>query len=723
MRILTRRHSTIPGKLLKLFRRDALPEITTFEQLQSYGPSSCTDKTFHHVTIKELFNEIPADTSHPQSSGLFGNPLLASSKGFYQYWFMCEEHCNKLIKEITSSPASSETLRLFDDLSNSICLFADCIKFVAENAPSKSVAEAAHVNSINAHNFVEKLNTNLELYHKLKSVAEDPEIVKEFDHEDLLTLNSLILDMELSGIHLPENVRERYVDYNQEIGEAGAKFVSLSHQPVLLSEVPEALRNLPARNNYKVLAGSGSEHFMPDVREFAWKNYHGFNEDRETALHSLLTSRNAMARSVGFSSFAERELRHTMAGTPEKVSSFLNELHDELKPEVENELDHIKFAKSNDVRHDFNEPIINSSCAKYYSQTLSQSFLLENHTHGSMFLDLLEIGNVIDGLNTFCEDILRISLVPEVPMRGELVNKDVVKLALYDEVEGLVGYIYADLYERKNKEPRTCLHTITCGTAKQIPVVVLQCCFEQKTQKQVNVGYPKISFDELQTLFHELGHAIHAILGRTKYQHTSGTRGPTDFAEIPSTLFENFICHPEIFYRCVAPYTLFEPSHFQHGTENLFNTPYKALETETSIIHSLLDQGLHSANVPDRTTTMSDELFARYSHLTPVEGSAWHHRFAHLNYYGARYYSYLWARSIANLVFYNMFYDDPFNEAAGKQLKEFLKRGSGSDFQASLEDLVGYKFGQSEMVGAIVEPIKRFNRSYLDEQDISKKWW
>ena len=736
MRLLRRQNSTLPERVLGLLRSKSIPQVTSFTEHSQYGPGSCPDKVYPNASIKQIFSDAhkASSLSNKHHSGLFGYPLLATNKGFYHWWFMCEKHCNELVESIISEPPSTSTIQKFDDLSNAICLYADCIKFVADNPPSQKVAEIATVVNINAHNFVETLNTNVLLYQAIQAVAEDPIVVSSLTNEDRIVLNSFLHDMELSGIHLPEQVRESYKSLMAQIAETGSNFIRLSYQPVQLpaETVPEALKpyaNPKKRINEGLvkqdifLDGSGTDHFMPNVREFTWTHYNSFDQDREIELMKLLNLRLDLSKKVGFNSYAERELSHTMAKTPDCVSSFLHNLHSELKPLVKNEVEHIKYAKSNDERHNFSEPLLNPWCGSYYSRTLNEQFLVDNHQQGQMFLDMLEVHSVMDGLNRFCEDILQISLVSELPMLGELVDQNIIKLAVFDAKEGLIGYIYADLFERENKDSRTCLHTIRCGTVNQLPAVLLQCCFQWNRKQITEWGYPKISLSQLHTLFHEFGHALHAILGRTSYQNTSGTRGPTDFAEIPSTLFENFICHPEVYYAVVAPKSPFDSSHFQFGTNTLFNTPYTALETETSIVYSMLDQQLHSSTLPSLTTEASDRLFSDYSHISMPQGSAWHHRFAHLYYYGSRYYSYIWSRSIANLVFYNLFYDDPFNESAGLRLKEFLKHGSSVDYKSSLVDLVGYNFGEEEMIGAIVEPIKEFKNEYLDKQDISKKWW
>eukprot|EP00116_Pleurobrachia_bachei_P002196 sb/3462458/ len=730
---------TVSGGLRSWFKRAPslspripLPEITSFTQHCTYGPGSRDPKVYSWKTLKQVYKDEAHVVDKGPHTGLFGYPLLSTPDGFYRAWFLCKQHCDELVQQIVSQEEPSvDILKLFDDLSNAICVYADCINFIVGNPPDKKIGDAAWNCAITAAGYVEELNTNQDLYKAIREVSLDRNLLESMGEEDRLALFSLVREMEISGIHLPVSLREKYVSLTAQLHKDGAVFTDLAHKPVKLSFdiLPPALRG-SKRGDYDkryghseyLLNNSGSDHNMADIREFTWMKYHAHCPERETALLQLLNTRHSMANTVGFDSFAQREILPTMAGSPETVSHFLELLKSELEPFVQQEVEHIKHAKAEDCRHHTGDMELNPWCGRYYPGMLNSQYNIANHDH-NMFLDQLDLGNVVNALNLFCEDVLHVSLVVEEASQGELVHKDLVKIAVFDERDGLVGYLYLDLCDREGKDPRTCLHTVTCGTHTQVPVVVLQCGMPGRGEPG-KFEYQTLSISQVQTLFHELGHALHGILGRTKYQHTSGTRGPTDFAEIPSTLFENFISHPRVWYNCINPRTPFKDSHFKFGTEHLFNTPYTALEMETNILHAMLDQRLHSSGNLTNTLDITQELQSRYSSLSYPEGTSWHLRFSHLQFYGARYYSYLWSRSIANLIFYNLFYDDPFSESGGERLKEFLRRGSSVNYKRSVEELVGYEFGVEEMVGALVEPVKMFSRGYLDHQEgIGEKWW
>lgn len=122
-------------------------------------------------------------------------------------------------------------------------------------------------------------------------------------------------------------------------------------------------------------------------------------------------------------------------------------------------------------------------------------------------------------------------------------------------------YIYLDLYPRANKYNHAAHFTVRCGRrltnsqSYQIPVVALVTNFSRPAANQPSL----LTHAELETLFHEFGHAMHSLLSRTEFQHLSGTRAQLDFVETPSHLFEYFAWDHRVVGKFAKHYLTDEP--------------------------------------------------------------------------------------------------------------------------------------------------------------------
>ena len=177
----------------------------------------------------------------------------------------------------------------------------------------------------------------------------------------------------------------------------------------------------------------------------------------------------------------------------------------------------------------------------------------------------------------------------------------------------------------------------------------------------------------IDNLFHEMGHAMHSMLARTKYQHVTGTRCSTDFAEVPSTLMEYFASDPRVLSRINRHYRTGETLP-EAVVESFCATKqvFSAVDVHTQLFYSMLDQRYHGDPCPDSGSSTTDVLAALHAEHHPLgypDRTAWHHRFSHLVGYGARYYSYLMARSVASSIWQECFQADPLNPDAGRRYR------------------------------------------------------
>nr|QBH67469.1 putative mitochondrial intermediate peptidase [Ustilago esculenta]QBH67580.1 putative mitochondrial intermediate peptidase [Ustilago esculenta] len=367
------------------------------------------------------------------------------------------------------------------------------------------------------------------------------------------------------------------------------------------------------------------------------------------------------------------------------------------------------------------------------------------------------LGSVFAGLSRLFSALYGIRFRASMVAPGEVWSEgpgDVMKVEVLDEregakgadglPEGLIGTIYADLWSREGKPGGAAHYTVRCsrridkddeagdfihGRAEdgrslrpedlgglgydnplqaptfeqrerpgryQLPVVVLMCDFARPGG--MNGGPCLLGWHEVETLFHEMGHAIHSMIGRTSYHNVSGTRCATDFVELPSILMEHFVQSPQVVSFVARHHKTGATLPFEHLASHLqASKSLEGLDTYHQILLARLDQMYHSnaASDPNFDSTQVYAVLDKEmglpgaKQLSHVDGAHPQIRFGHLFGYGSTYYSYLLDRVIASKIWNHLFADNPLDREAGEIFKsQCLKYGGGKDPWHILADVL-----------------------------------
>lgn len=336
----------------------------------------------------------------------------------------------------------------------------------------------------------------------------------------------------------------------------------------------------------------------------------------------------------------------------------------------------------------------------------------------------------MQGLSRLFTRLYGIRFVPHETMPGETWNGDVRRLDVISETDGHVAVLYCDLFSRPDKSPNPAHFTVRCsreilnheleearsesnnlfstpeeavndgmatsratGTLKQLPTIALICDFRTHSQPSL------LDFSEVQTLFHEMGHAIHSILGRTSLQEVSGTRCATDFAELPSIIMESFAADPTVLALFASHYETDQPLPYELVAEKLaLDRRFVGVDTEYQIVLSVLDQAYHSSlpfSPSFDSTQVCHEIQHRIGVLPPdPPETSWQGQFGHLVGYGSTYYSYLFDQVLASriwkVVFQNGRGGAAVDRANGERMmNDVLKWGGGRDPWRCVADVLG----------------------------------
>uniref|UniRef100_A0A8C5AGJ3 Mitochondrial intermediate peptidase n=1 Tax=Gadus morhua TaxID=8049 RepID=A0A8C5AGJ3_GADMO len=625
--------------------------------------------------------------------GLFGVPELSSPAGFEVATKRALKDTQLLVDKTCHSPPGAATVEYFDQLSDGLCKVADLADFVKVAHPDPLFREAAEKTCIEIGTVVEKLNTNVELSTSLKDLLNSPDILNQLDHDTRRVAELFMFDFEISGIHLEEKLRKEAVALHVKLLDLNNEFLMGSHLPnrIAKSAIPEHLHLHFAKEGSFIQIG-GLHADSPDdlLREIAYRIFLYPNGQMLDCLEELLKCRNKLAKLVGYESYAHRALKGTMAKSP-TVMDFLELLTDKLKD--------------------------NPTAPLTVLPICGCRFNIEP----SLYSPYFSLGACMEGLNNLFSQLFGVSLMSDQPSAGEVWSEDVRKLAVVHETEGLLGYIYCDFFHRTDKPHQDCHFTIRGGRRcqatgdYQLPVVVLMLSLPHPTKSAPTLLTPGM----MENLFHEMGHAMHSMLGRTRYQHVTGTRCATDFAEVPSILMEYFAND----YRVVSQFA----RHYQTGQSLPQSMVARLCESkkvcgaadiQLQVFYAALDQVYHGEPQNRSTTELLKDKQHQFYGLPYTPSTAWQLRFSHLIGYGAKYYSYLMSRAVASMVWKQCFLKDPLNRDMGERYRrEMLAHGGAKEPMLMVEGMLQRRPTMEELVDALVSDLNpNFETFIMDSE-------
>lgn len=667
-------------------------------------------------------------------AGLFNNKYLISPHGFSVYAQRMLAKARRLVSKIISANTPDQLrqiVRDLDRLSDLLCRVIDMADFVRSTHPDPEIVSAANEAYDVMYEYMNVLNTTEDLYLNLKKAIQNKEVSASWSAEEHTVAIILRRDFEKSGIMLNKHAKRRFVDISSEIAKIGPQFINgaTPKEPYLtfrssqlMGMDPMVVRQLALRGYVNLpTMGSIANHAIrtiedPGVRKELYAASHTSSDDRIELLDQLLGLRGELATLVGHSSYASVALIDKMAQSPQNVTTFLTSLETANRPAAQAELDTLTA-----IKHSHGDPSpLQLWDRDYYASKLLHS-VRSRRKSSNVLSEFFSLGTVIQGLSRLFSRLYGIRFAPRETLPGETWNDDVRRLDVIDETEGHIAVVYCDLFEREGKNPNPAHFTVRCsrridldeldldsssaasdlqpeddgmasarrtstGELYQLPTIALICDFSRPNN--LSQQPTLLTFREVTTLFHEMGHALHSMLGRTALHNVAGTRCPTDFAELPAVLMEHFAKSPQVMGLFARHYLTGDPLPSELLQQKLSaESLLDATETHTQIILALLDQSLHSSSFAMRggakqqtssSTGIMHQISSEYSILPPLPGNSWQGFFTHLFGYGATYYSYLFDRAIAARVWKDVFEDDPLDRNAGWRWREQVLRWGGA---------------------------------------------
>lgn len=407
---------------------------------------------------------------------------------------------------------------------------------------------------------------------------------------------------------------------------------------------------------------------------FGAKGFHNDELDNQQNVLKIANLRHKRAQLLGYKSHAHFVLEERMAKTPEKVKSFLNELLEKAKPAANKEFDELTaFAKELDgIDH------LEKWDGAYYSEKLKQKlFNLDDEKLKPYF----ELKNVINGVFDVAEKLFDLHF-KEV-QNIDKYHPDVKTYEVSDHTGALVAIFYADFHPRAGKRNGAWM---TSYKPQQIkngendrPHISIVCNFTKPTASKPSL----LTFNEVTTLFHEFGHALHGMLANTHYPSLSGTSVYWDFVELPSQILENWCYEKETLEFFAKHYKTGEVIPMEYVEKIKESATFlEGMATLRQLSFGLLDMAWHGQDPLGIKNVKAFELAAfGDTQLYPdVRENCMSTSFSHIfqGGYSAGYYSYKWAEVLDADAFALFKQEGIFNKKIADRFKGFVLSQGGT---------------------------------------------
>ena len=396
--------------------------------------------------------------------------------------------------------------------------------------------------------------------------------------------------------------------------------------------------------------------------------------DNKAIMDEILSLRQEMATILGFGNYADLSIEGKMVESTEQVIDFLNDLVDRSKTQAQQELDELQsFAGVELMPWDL----------MYYSEQLKEKkFGFKKSELTPYFPE----NKVLSGLFSTIENLYGISLRE---IEEKTYHADVKVLEITNP-DGLVGRIYLDVYAREDKRGGAWMADYQALVNENKPVAFVVCNLNSPTE-----GKPALfEFDEIVTLFHEFGHALHHVLTKVPYPSAAGIAGvPWDGVELPSQYME-FFCYEKEVVGLLS-------EHWQTG-ESLPDELYEkvidsknyqsAMQMLRQCEFSLWDLRTHMAS--EDTYKVLEEVRSKTALMPIVGENRFLNTFGHIfsGGYAAGYFSYKWAEVLAADAYYYVQAQGGIGSDASRSfMHNILEIGGSLDYMQQYVEFRGKK--------------------------------
>jgi peptidyl-dipeptidase Dcp len=547
------------------------------------------------------------------------------------------------------------------------------------------------------------ISLNQQLFARVKAVWEQRSSLK-LDKESEMLLEKTYKSFARNGANLNEADKEKMRGMNKELSQLSIEFsehnlaeineyallvtneADLAGLPDFAKEAAKATAKKQKKEGWVfTLQGPSIMPFLQyadnrELRKQLWlasnkKGFNGDKNDNQAIVQKIVKLRHDKALLLGYKTWANYVLEERMAETPEKVMTFENDVLNYAKPAALRELTELTDYAH---KHGFTEAVLQRWDASYYAEKLKKE---KFNINDEILKPYFKLENVLEGLFMLTNKLYGLTFKENKAI--PVWHSDVKAYEIFDEKGQLLSVWYGDYFPREGKRAgawNTTTQAQHFENGKDIRPHVLNICnFTKPTDTKPSL----LTFREVETLYHEFGHALHSMLSHAKYETVSGTSVSWDFVELPSQFMENFCLEPEVLKLFAKHYETNEVIPTEYIQKLKASSNFMAgLATARQINLGLTDMEWHGNAPTSQSISEVEKKIAQKTDLYPiVPGTALSTSFGHIfaGGYSAGYYSYMWSEVLDADAFEAFKETGIFNKETARSFRENILSKGGTE--------------------------------------------
>lgn len=560
------------------------------------------------------------------------------------------------------------TVRALDDSQAKIKRFASALEFLSMLSPDDTLRKAAHGASVALSQFAVETYMTKPIYQAFLDYQTYEGKAEKLTKQEQYCFDESMKAFVREGFALPDKefveikalqkeIAELELAFQQNINTDASSIEATKEQ--LAGIDPVFFEKLKKKGELFVVGCDYPTYFevmencrVTDTRKRLYKAFNNRAYPANvTILEKLIEKRDTLAKKLGFKSFAHLDIAPTMAQTPERVEKFLIDLTNAAGAKAMHEYTVFKENLPEGVTLDEKRRFYPWDLSYVKNAYKKQLFNVDEREIAEYF----PVDSTLKGMLGIYEKFLGLRF--KVIKPDWVWHEDVQLVQVDDKRSGkLLGYIFLDLYPRANKYGHACCGAVVKGyygkdakthLVRDVPYVgVVVANFPKATADKPAL----LKHENVETFFHEFGHAMHGVLGRAELSSAAGTSVKLDFVELPSQMLEEWMWDKDILQNIT--------SHYKTGGP----LPNKLLEAKLALkkfgtgrfvlgqtYFSFISLDYHLEGAKKNTDHIIKRLHEQFFAGEEVFDKEVHRQasFGHLAGYSSRYYGYMWSRVFA----------------------------------------------------------------------------